>query len=70
MGFLYKLEDKLIDGGHLFKWIYDNKTVVGILIEPTRFSLKESMLYDCLTLDEYARHRLDEFNELSDKDRL
>lgn len=67
MAFIDKLENTLIENGVLFKWIYDNKTPVGILIEPTRFYFREPILSDCMSLDEYAKHRLEEFNELTDK---
>ena len=64
MDFINKLETTLINNGQLFKWVYSNKTPVGILIEPTRFYFKDPILKDCLTLKEYSKHRMSQMEEI------
>ena len=64
LNFVTGLETLLIKNGIYFKWVYSNKTPVGILIEPTRISFKEGVLKDCLTLEEYSKHRLTQMKEI------
>jgi hypothetical protein len=64
--FLYKLEKLLIDNGIYFSWIEDDDNIIGIFIEPTNIDLN-AWIYDCMTIDEYARNRKKEFSELMER---
>lgn len=63
ISFIEELEKDLIESGHIYKWIYDKKIAVGILIEPTRFQFKDTLLQNTLTLKQYSKHRMSQFNE-------
>ncbi len=63
LSFIESLEELLIKNGILFRWVYDKKTIIGLCIEPTRIYFKGSILNDCLTLEEYARHHITLFKE-------
>jgi len=65
--FLYDLENKLIEDGIFFKWIEENNTVIGILIEPTEKDIVQQYVDDCLTLKQYASWRIGQFDELTIK---
>lgn len=65
INFIEDLEQNLIEGGHIHKWIYDGNTPVGILIEPSRYQFRDSILSSVLKLKEYQKCRLEQFNEIS-----
>lgn len=66
--FLYKLEEKLIEDGVYFKWIEEYNTTIGILIEPTDdYEIPKKYLDDCITLEQYAKFRPQELNELKER---
>ena len=56
INFLEELESIFIKNGISFKWIKDNTTFVGILVEPTRIVLS-NLLNDCLTLKDFSKNR-------------
>ena len=62
---LYRLESEFIENGIRFEWIEDNNTLVGIVIYPTKEDIINEFLYDCMTLDEFAKNRQKEFDELA-----
>ena len=63
MAFVEEIEDKLIEHGHIYKWIYDGDTPVGILVEPTRHQFKNDILQYNISLKDYSRCRLAQFDE-------
>jgi len=68
--FLHRLETKLIQDGIIFKWVYSNKTISGIFIEPCTDDISNLYLSDCMTLENFAKYRLKEFNELVKRDEI
>lgn len=66
---MYNLEDKLIEDGVLFSWIEEDNLEIGILIQPTHDEMINKYLNDCMTMENYAKFRLKQFNEMtSNKD--
>lgn len=66
---MYNLEEKLIEDGVLFSWIEEDNLEIGILIQPTHNEIINKYLNDCMTMENYAKFRLKQFNEMtSDKD--
>jgi len=63
MNFLLNIEEYLIENGIIFRFIEEGKTTVGLFIEPTSINLRETVLNDCMTLEEYVKSR-EEFNKL------
>ena len=65
LNFIHSLEHKLLHDGIMFRWIEEQNELIGIIIDPTDQDIRNDYLKDCMTLDAFAKHRLKNFNELT-----